>query len=110
MRWFDKTVLKRMPIMNKPLNPLPFGGTRRIFVAGHRGMVGAALVRALSAQSGIELVLRSHDELDLCDAQAVADFFSSTSSILPPRGLVASMPIPVIRLSSLPKICRSKRM
>ena len=79
MRWFDKTVLKRMPIMNKPLNPLPFGGTRRIFVAGHRGMVGAALVRALSAQSGIELVLRSHDELDLCDAQAVADFFSSTS-------------------------------
>ncbi len=51
----------------------------RIFVAGHRGMVGAALVRALAplqAGSDCELVLRSHDELDLGDAAAVDDFFA----------------------------------
>ena len=47
----------------------------RIFVAGHRGMVGAALVRALREHPECELVLRSHDELDLCDATAVEDFF-----------------------------------
>ena len=43
----------------------------RIFVAGHRGMVGAALVRALRARGDCQLVLRSHEELDLCDAAAV---------------------------------------
>ncbi len=48
----------------------------RIFVAGHRGMVGSALVRALRARGGAELVLRSHDELDLCDADQVDEFFS----------------------------------
>lgn len=51
-------------------------GTERIFIAGHRGMVGSALVRALRAQDQVELVLRSHDELDLCDADAVNDFFA----------------------------------
>ncbi len=48
----------------------------RIFVAGHRGMVGAALVRALRERSGSELVLRSHDELDLCDGAQVNEFFA----------------------------------
>lgn len=49
----------------------------RIFVAGHRGMVGAALVRALRARGHGELVLRSRDELDLCDAAAVDAFFAA---------------------------------
>lgn len=48
----------------------------KIFVAGHRGMVGSALVRALKARPGIELVLRSRDELELTDQRAVADFFA----------------------------------
>ncbi len=48
----------------------------RIFVAGHRGMVGAALVRALRARGDCQLVLRSHEELDLCDAAAVDAFFA----------------------------------
>ena len=47
----------------------------RIFVAGHRGMVGAALVRALRERGNAELVLRSHDELDLCDGAQVEEFF-----------------------------------
>ncbi len=51
--------------------------TERIFVAGHRGMVGAALVRALQARGHCELVLRSHAELDLCDTAAVDNFFAT---------------------------------
>ncbi len=48
----------------------------RIFVAGHRGLVGSALVRALRARGYENLLLRSHAELDLCDAAAVREFFA----------------------------------
>jgi GDP-L-fucose synthase len=49
----------------------------RIFVAGHRGLVGAAIVRHLQAEGFENLVLRTRDELDLADASAVAEFFAS---------------------------------
>lgn len=50
--------------------------TSKIFVAGHRGMVGSAIVRRLQ-QSGYEnIIVRSHDELDLTQQQAVNDFFA----------------------------------
>ena len=49
--------------------------TAKIFVAGHRGMVGSAIVRALQAHGFINLLLRSRTELDLCNQQAVEDFF-----------------------------------
>lgn len=48
----------------------------RIFVAGHRGMVGSALVRALRQRGQCQLILRGHDELDLCNADQVDEFFS----------------------------------
>jgi GDP-L-fucose synthase len=48
----------------------------RIFVAGHRGMVGAALVRALQSDGYTNLQLRSSTELDLRDLNAVDAFFS----------------------------------
>ena len=38
--------------------------TAKIFVAGHRGMVGRALVRALQAQGYTQLITRSRSELD----------------------------------------------
>ncbi len=47
----------------------------RIFVAGHRGLVGAAVVRRLEADGHAGLVLRTHGELDLCDRAAVDGFF-----------------------------------
>ena len=40
----------------------------RIFIAGHRGMVGSALVRELAAQGYRNLVTRTHDALDLLDS------------------------------------------
>lgn len=47
----------------------------RIYVAGHRGMVGSAIVRQLKEQGGIELITRTHAELDLTDQSAVRCFF-----------------------------------
>ena len=47
-----------------------------IFVAGHRGLVGSALVRRLRAAGFTGLVLREHGELDLTDQRAVAEFFA----------------------------------
>ena len=49
---------------------------KRIFVAGHNGMVGSALVRQLSADSGNTLITRSRAELDLLNQASVADFFA----------------------------------
>ena len=48
-----------------------------IFVAGHRGLVGSAIVRRLLAQGASQLVLRSRDELDLTSQAAVEAFFAS---------------------------------
>lgn len=50
----------------------------KIFVAGHRGMVGSAIVQALSADRAHELILRTRDELDLRDQSAVRSFFQTT--------------------------------
>ncbi|WP_310631713.1 MULTISPECIES: GDP-L-fucose synthase [unclassified Paraburkholderia] len=49
----------------------------RIFVAGHRGMVGSALVRALQARGYWNLVTRTRAELDLTDQSAVDAFFDA---------------------------------
>ncbi len=47
----------------------------RIFVAGHRGLVGSALVRSLQARGGGEVITADRSELDLCDQRAVRAFF-----------------------------------
>lgn len=49
--------------------------TDKIYVAGHRGMVGSAICRALRAAGFDNIVTRSHSELDLLDARAVRDFY-----------------------------------
>ena len=51
--------------------------TDKIFVAGHRGMVGSAICRALKAAGYGNLVVRSHTELDLLDPKAVRDFYAA---------------------------------
>lgn len=47
----------------------------KIFVAGHRGLVGSAIVRRLEALGHTRIVVRARSELDLCDQTAVRDFF-----------------------------------
>lgn len=49
----------------------------KIYVAGHRGLVGSALMRQLQAKGYSNIVTRTHAELDLTNQQAVADFFES---------------------------------
>ncbi len=48
----------------------------RIYVAGHRGLVGSAIVRRLQALGYTQLVLRKHDELDLTHTAATEAFFA----------------------------------
>ena len=48
----------------------------KIYVAGHRGLVGSALVRELARRGGAALLLRERSELDLTDAVAVEAFFA----------------------------------
>ena len=47
----------------------------KIYVAGHRGLVGSALMRQLAAQGYTNIITRTHAELDLTDQQATRSFF-----------------------------------
>jgi len=49
----------------------------KLFIAGHNGMVGAALVRRFEREPDVALVLRSHRELDLTNQAAVENFFAT---------------------------------
>ncbi|MBP9156105.1 MAG: GDP-L-fucose synthase [Xanthomonadales bacterium] len=48
----------------------------RIYIAGHRGLVGSAILRRLQAENASNLMLRTHAELDLIDQHAVDAFFA----------------------------------
>lgn len=48
----------------------------KIYVAGHRGMVGSAIVRELQRQGYINIITRTHSELDLCRQEQVEKFFA----------------------------------
>ena len=50
---------------------------KKVFVAGHRGMVGSAICRQLQKKSDVEIITRTRHELDLCDQQSVQDFMIS---------------------------------
>ncbi len=48
----------------------------KIYVAGHRGMVGSALVRRLESEGYCNIIVKTSRELDLRNQQAVFDFLS----------------------------------
>ena len=50
---------------------------KRIFVAGHNGMVGSAICRQLQKETDTIVITRDRAELDLCDQSAVLDFMKS---------------------------------
>ena len=49
----------------------------KIFVAGHKGMVGSAIIRELKSQGYKNIITKTRQELDLLDQKQVADFFLS---------------------------------
>ena len=49
----------------------------RIYIAGHRGLVGSSIVSRCEVHGYRNLILRSRDELDLCDGRAVQEFFAA---------------------------------
>jgi GDP-L-fucose synthase len=57
----------------------PLTRDSRIFVAGHRGMVGSAIVRELQRRGYFNVVTRTHAELDLTDQRAVGAFFEQNT-------------------------------
>lgn len=56
---------------------MTFKSDSRIWVAGHRGLVGSAITRRLQAEGATNLLLRTHTELDLTDLRAVEDFIAA---------------------------------
>ena len=72
----------------------------KIFVAGHNGLVGSAIVRALQERGYTNLLLRSSRELDLRNQAAVDDFFSRLKSqimcfLRRPRWAASTPTIPI---------------
>jgi GDP-L-fucose synthase len=53
----------------------------KIYVAGHRGMVGSAIMRVLKSRGHSNIVTRTHDELDLTDQHAVRSFFEAVRPV-----------------------------
>ena len=51
--------------------------TSKIYIAGHRGLVGSAILKNLKERGYTNIVTRTHKELDLKDSQAVAAFFEA---------------------------------
>ncbi len=54
---------------------MKFNKDDKIYVAGHRGLVGSAIVRKLKSIGCERLILRTHKEMDLMDSESVAQFF-----------------------------------
>lgn len=54
---------------------MPVENQIKVFVAGHGGMVGSAIIRVLETKPNVQIVTRSRDELDLTDQSAVRAFF-----------------------------------
>ena len=66
---------KRFTQSSHPLNSIPTSSS--VYVAGHRGLVGSAILRQLRARGHENLLTATHEELDLRDAQAVGKWFET---------------------------------
>ena len=85
--------------------------TDKIYVAGHRGLVGSAIVRNLQAKGYENIIGRTHKELDLTSQQAVRNFFETEKpDVVVLAAAKALMPIILHRQNLHMKICRSSVM
>ena len=66
----------RRTILNRMTN-LKLKKTDKIYVAGHRGLVGSAIIRHLESQGYLNIITRSHSELDLTNQAQVQEFFTT---------------------------------
>ena len=64
------------------MNKLPVDRSSKVFVAGHKGMVGGAIVRKLQEQGFQNILTRSSTELDLRDRERVIDFFQHEQPVI----------------------------
>ena len=55
-----------------------FNNRKKVYVAGHKGLLGSAIVRRLNKIGGAEIITATHTELDLTDSAAVNEFFHRT--------------------------------
>jgi GDP-L-fucose synthase len=69
----------------------------KLYIAGHLGMVGSALVRRFKAEPGVELVLRDRKQLDLTDHAAVAAFMAAEK---PDAAIIAAAKVGGIHANS----------
>ena len=79
----------------------------RIYIAGHRGMVGSALIRLLKKNQNVEIIAKDKSELNLINQASVEDFLKRKiliKFILQQQELVAFMPIALFQLNLFIKI------
>ena len=55
--------------------------TSKIFVAGHRGLVGSAIIKSLEEKGYTNIVTKTHKELDLTNQEATANFFAKEKPV-----------------------------
>jgi GDP-L-fucose synthase len=67
-----------MVLMLQSRGRIKMASKKRVFVAGHRGMVGAAIVRNLEKRDDVELILRDRNSLDLTNQHAVKEFMEDS--------------------------------
>lgn len=79
MRTTNECYLTRQSHLQDGTEGTIAGRPKRIYVAGHGGLVGSALVRALSRHGNAEIVTRTHAELDLTNQAQVAAFFADAA-------------------------------
>ena len=82
-----------MHLLIKPIS----NSMKRIFITGHRGMVGSALIREAAQRGGFDVITATHDQLDLCD-QAKA--FAFLAAEQPDIVIIAAAKVGGIRANS----------